>query len=55
MTCSFTFFVANLALADILKVVLDMPLTLISSLRGEWRFGQIGIIFFLNLFYEELW
>lgn len=37
------FFLVNLAVADLFKVVASIPLYFVSSLYGEWVFGQIGI------------
>jgi hypothetical protein len=39
-------FIINLAIADILKVLIDLPMTGISSFYGRWVFGEIGWHFF---------
>lgn len=35
------FFIANLAVADLLVNALCLPFTLMSTLYGEWKFGQV--------------
>jgi hypothetical protein len=42
MVNSSVHFIINLAIADILKVLIDLPMTGISSFYGRWVFEDIG-------------
>jgi r-opsin len=36
----------NLALSDLLKVAISLPMPVISSFYGKWIFGQLGSTFY---------
>ena len=49
-------FLANLAIADLLKATFNLPMTIGSSFEQKWIFGKIGnlkFIHFLNFFYKN--
>jgi c-opsin len=40
------YFIINLALADLLKVAIDLPMPAVSSMHGKWVFGKLGCDFY---------
>ena len=44
------YFLMNLAVSDLLKIAINIPMNVVSNFYGEWIFGQIGIVIFLLKF-----
>lgn len=37
-----TYFLINLAIADLFKILVNIPMNMFSSFHGKWMFDQIG-------------
>ena len=44
------YFLMNLAVSDLLKIAINIPMNVVSNFYGEWIFGQIGKDMFLSKF-----
>lgn len=41
-----SFFLINLAIADLLKVLTNIPMSATSSINGKWMFNEVGCDFY---------